>query len=269
MKNCLKCNAELYRNAKEPVCLKCRNNDKCECGNKKDWRAKQCKKCDSALTSERAKAQWQKLRPVMEHSIQKAAKKRKGIPIKPPVYCRMEGCGIRAEAHQLCHKHYARLKYKGSVELDYKPTAEERFWAKVDKTGDCWLWTGITNNKGYGMIGVERKHVLAHRFSLSLILGKMPDKQVLHKCDNPRCVNPDHLWEGTIQDNCRDKIAKGRHVWGSRSFNTTLTEADVAEIKRLLKTTNLFQREIAERLNTTTAVVCAINLGKTWKHVQI
>ena len=94
-----------------------------------------------------------------------------------------------------------------------------RFWRKVDQTGACWIWRGAISNKGYGQIsfsGRGSKRVLAHRVSWELSNGPIPDdKIVMHTCDNPPCVNPpcvnpDHLRIGTMQENQRDMIHKGR-----------------------------------------------------------
>lgn len=89
-------------------------------------------------------------------------------------------------------------------------STEARFWAKVDKTGDCWVWTAATNPKGYGQFYVEGMR-LAHRVSWILAHGPIPDDLcVLHRCDHPPCVNPAHLFLGTYADNNHDRDAKGR-----------------------------------------------------------
>jgi len=87
----------------------------------------------------------------------------------------------------------------------------QKFWDKVDKRGpdSCWNWLGMHNNEGYGLVGLMYRVYLAHRVSYTIAFGSIPDKLlVLHKCDNPRCVNPRHLYVGTHADNVRDRFIK-------------------------------------------------------------
>jgi hypothetical protein len=94
-------------------------------------------------------------------------------------------------------------------------TLPARFWAKVDKNGECWEWTGSRQGNGYGRFrtvgGRQGRTDYAHRLAALDALGPVPDgMEVCHRCDNRRCVRPDHLFYGTRTDNVRDCMAKGR-----------------------------------------------------------
>jgi hypothetical protein len=93
-----------------------------------------------------------------------------------------------------------------------------RFWSHVDKTtghgpnGECWIWIGATDSKGYGSTHIRKKTTSAHRASYIHTFGSIPDgMQLCHRCDTPLCVNPSHLFPGTQQDNINDMMKKGRH----------------------------------------------------------
>ena len=109
----------------------------------------------------------------------------------------------------------------------------KRFWSKVHKTNNCWIWTGSKRNKGYGafMWTGEDGEIIqgrAHRFSYEIMFGKIPKGLcVLHKCDNPACVNPNHLFLGTKADNNNDMRIKGRAVSGSHK-----TPVDLCHYKK-------------------------------------
>ena len=106
---------------------------------------------------------------------------------------------------------------------------------KIDPDSGCWLWQRGHNGMGYGQIGIgsmrdnSRRGALAHRVSYEIFKGSIPNELfVLHKCDAPRCVNPDHLFPGTQADNMADKLAKGRHHYAKRThcFNGHLYAGD-------------------------------------------
>lgn len=101
-------------------------------------------------------------------------------------------------------------------------TREERFWSKVQKMSkdNCWEWTGFRNDNGYGYMQVygknirPRKKIGAHRMSYIIHFGDIPKGFcICHKCDNRNCVNPNHLFLGTYNDNIQDMIKKGRAPW--------------------------------------------------------
>jgi len=97
-----------------------------------------------------------------------------------------------------------------------RKTVAERFWDKVDKTGECWLWTGA-RRRAYGYVGNGKGKVVdAQRLAWEITFGEIPEGlYVLHKCDNPQCVRPSHLFLGTARDNTLDMVAKGRHKGGA------------------------------------------------------
>ncbi len=102
-----------------------------------------------------------------------------------------------------------------------KVSIEERFWNKVKKTDTCWLWLGYLDKDGYGAIYTSRpnrKLLKAHRVSYELHKGAINDGMAIcHSCDNPTCVNPEHLWQGTIKDNTTDAFKKGRRTLDHRN----------------------------------------------------
>ena len=119
-------------------------------------------------------------------------------------------------------------------------TAEERFWAKVDKRGPlilksrCWVWTASQSADGYGHFRVGNKTLKAHRWSYGFHIGPVSNSLlVCHRCDVPSCVNPNHLFLGTDQDNATDCINKGRakHIAGVAVNTAKLTEAQVLDIR--------------------------------------
>lgn len=147
----------------------------------------------------------------------------------------------------------------------------DKFWLNVHKTDDCWLWSAGCTGAGYGGWQFDNKFVLAHRFSYELIHGPVPkDICVLHKCDNPPCVRPDHLFLGTHADNARDRDIKGRAAsrLGVGNGSAKLTESDVREIRYLYTTGGWTHRSLSLKYGVTQTPVQFLLQGKTWKHVN-
>lgn len=119
--------------------------------------------------------------------------------------CTIDGCSKLVRGHGWCPKHYSAWRRHGDP-LGHAPTAEERFWSRVDKTGDCWLWTGARNTAGYGHLRVNGPQAIAHRFAYELLVGPIPAGLHLdHLCRNHGCVNPAHLEPVT----CRENLMRG------------------------------------------------------------
>ncbi len=149
-------------------------------------------------------------------------------------------------------------------------TPIERFWSRVDKTSSdrgCWMWQGKPQNKGYGQLEVEGRSWLAHVFCWTLEQGKEPALNLLHSCDTPLCVNPDHLREGTQKDNMQDAKDRGRIAKGSAHYKAQLTDDVVIQVLRLFKE-GVKRSHIAKRLDIPWAAVYPICKGVTWRHIS-
>ena len=156
---------------------------------------------------------------------------------------------------------------------------EERFWAKVEKRGDdeCWPWTAF-KLKGYGRIGSGGKRgqiKYAHRLSLEFHLGRelTETECACHRCDNPECVNPHHLFVGTHADNMDDAWKKKRlgqglsPMRGEANPKAILTAADIPVIRARKASGETF-REISNDFGTSLEAIKNIVYGKVWRHVQ-
>lgn len=157
-----------------------------------------------------------------------------------------------------------------------------RFWSRVNKRGPvhptlgrCWVWTGKLTPKGYGQIVTHGRGNRPHRYSYEIHVGVIPTGLfVLHKCDNPSCVNPKHLFVGTHQDNQADKTEKGRQAKGSKNGWAVLTEVQVANIRRRYKLKRGYhdpvngQGGLAREFGVTQANISIIVRQEGWKHVK-
>jgi len=131
----------------------------------------------------------------------------------------------------------------------------------------CWLWTASTDPKGYGKIAIDRHPYIATRVSLA-IAGRRPKagENACHRCDNPTCVNPDHLFLGSQKENIHDMIAKGRHAVGERMPRSTLTSGQVLAIK-FLHSLGRSGKKMAAQYGVATMTVSRIINGHAWKHI--
>ena len=143
----------------------------------------------------------------------------------------------------------------------------ERFaemWTPVPESG-CWLWDGCCSKGGYGRIKLEGEARDTHRVSYEIHIGPIPGgTHVLHYCDTPACVRPDHLFLGTHRDNMKDKCSKMRHSFGERHPTSKIDKAAV----RAIKASPMTQRAIAAKYGISQSQVHRIKTGKNWKHIN-
>ena len=178
-----------------------------------------------------------------------------------------------------CHQDPKIRSAHGVVLISRCRTTAERFWEKVQKTEGCWEWIGYRTPYGYGSFGAggrQRGAVFAHRFAYELINGPVPNGLcVLHRCDNPPCVRPDHLFLGTKKDNTQDMMEKKRHgVYthpehirrGERHHRCRLTEGKVRGI-RLRVTAGESRETLALEHGVSRATIDDIVNRRTWRHL--
>jgi hypothetical protein len=129
----------------------------------------------------------------------------------------------------------------------------------------CWIWLGSVNEDGYGRVSWLRRNAHAHRVVYELLVGPIEaGKHLLHRCDNPCCVNPDHLFQGTPATNKADSVSKGRHVHGEKHPAAKLTDETAMQI--LLAHGK--HRDIAKQFGIHHSMVSGIKSRKQWKHLK-
>ncbi|GIN88690.1 hypothetical protein J6TS2_50760 [Heyndrickxia sporothermodurans] len=183
--------------------------------------------------------------------------------------CKIDGCKGKYKGLGYCTKHYQRFKKHGDPLKNNRRKKLITF--DIDENG-CFNCTSHAEcNGGYHRMRVGKdKHILIHRFIYEQCYGMIPnDLIVRHKCDNPHCINPEHLELGTYQDNMMDKVNRGRcnSPYGERVKQSKLKENDVKEIRYLL-TKNLGISEIARKYGVSPASISRIKDGISWVKVK-
>lgn len=191
--------------------------------------------------------------------------------------CCIKGCEKPVIALGLCVNHWRRNRkygspaaYKSHSGLFRGMPPEQRFWKQVKKTDSCWLWAGPMDRDGYGIFRGAVAGVIfskAHRFSYALHTGDLlHGMQALHTCDNPRCVNPSHLFSGTNADNMADKVRKGRSraPAGEHHHGVVLTEL---QVKAILKDPRP-HAQISVDYGVMPSTIGSIKQKVSWKHLE-
>lgn len=164
----------------------------------------------------------------------------------------------------------------------------DRFWGFVDKSGDCWIWKGCKDRGGYGFFRYKGKSLRAHRVSFELCVGEISEgNYICHRCDNPKCVNPSHLFQGTCMDNWNDCVNKGRSKWKENhpfrenpnlmsrgeSVNTSKLTEDSAKslFIEYITTPKSYGKlkRICEKYGITKSQVFNVLSGKSWSHLKL
>jgi len=183
--------------------------------------------------------------------------------------CSMPTCIARAVARGFCKYHYKVDRYGRTPRPTRGMTLSQRLEYYTDSSGGpdaCWLWKGHTDGCGYGMLGTAggRKE-RAHRVRWLLSHEPPGELQVLHKCDNPACNNPRHLFLGTHKDNMDDRDFKGRgnQPKGERAAKSKLTTPQVLRIRNGGESAAALSRELKVSMGT----IYHIRQGLTWRHL--
>lgn len=142
------------------------------------------------------------------------------------------------------------------------------FYFYVDKSGDCWNWIGTKNQWGYGRFTRNYKQVFAHREAYEMEFGKLePGSVVLHKCDNPGCVRPDHLFLGSHSSNQADKVSKNRQAKGSKIGSSVLKEGQVIEIRKKYSFRKVAYKDLAVEYGVCKDTIQKAVRGINWGHL--
>jgi len=195
--------------------------------------------------------------------------------------CKIEDCNGGHKAKGFCIKHYCRYLTHGDPTMVSKTRVrkfipvKDKFESKFVKGSEteCWEWMGTKDKDGYGDFNVnsgpnKNEKAKAHRLSYKLYNGKFDESlMVCHSCDNPGCVNFNHLFLGTAQDNATDMVNKNRSMRGENNNNAKLSEIDIRDIKRALKTKGVKRMDLAKKYGVNPMTITRIKTKESWKHL--
>lgn len=186
--------------------------------------------------------------------------------------CKIEDCLSPVKGRGLCQKHYFRERRRGDPRTtsitpgDATPEERLKFYGWDVTDPGCWEWRGPRHSDGYGRVAVGGARTGAHRLAYEAWVGPIPEGQIVrHKCDNPPCINPDHLEVGTNKDNTHDMIRRGRfvRVYGERANGSKLTAHQVLEVIRRHHDGQTV-RSIAAHFGVVESTIRHILAGRTW-----
>jgi hypothetical protein len=174
------------------------------------------------------------------------------------------------KVHPTQSEQIARYNYK-KFDIYFK-FAQFLHYVDIGEEDECWEWKGATDSYGYGkcLFKLHGKRIqFAHVASYEFFIGRRHGLKVCHSCDNPICVNPNHLWLGTQKQNVHDMMKKGRREWhglrGEDNWHSKLTMEQVKEIKKLYKTGKYTQQDLADKFKVSSWPIYAVLKGKTYR----
>jgi hypothetical protein len=194
-------------------------------------------------------------------------------PIKNLKKCSVENCvQLTAGKNGVCKEHYQEFLRNGTIKSYERDPIEIRFKSKykVDLNTDCWNWTASKDDCGYGYFLKDGRPHRAHRISYEFHKGPIPEGiEVCHTCDNPPCVNPDHLFLGTHKVNMGDMVNKGRSKGtpGEAHNKAKLTDEKVLEIRRLFNA-GYSESALVKKFKVCQSTINRVILRQTWSHVK-
>lgn len=188
--------------------------------------------------------------------------------------CKVDSCDRKAKCRGWCGMHHQRWYNHGDPLTTKMPTRglplKDRILGSITLApSGCWEWSLMRDDDGYGTMRVAGRNVRAHRKAYEAFKGPIPEGHLIrHSCDNPPCVNPEHLLPGTQKDNSDDKFSRGRDRFadGEDHGHTTLTVKQVLAIRQLMSAGES-SGVLAARFGVTRGTISNIALGRTWKNV--
>lgn len=184
--------------------------------------------------------------------------------------CSVEGCEKVSRARGYCNMHYLRLTRTGTLEARKSIPLYDKLFSQLKLVGDCWEWQGYLMANGYGVIVDVRAKKLVHRAMYEIIHGPIPDGLFCcHRCDNPKCCRPEHLFLGTHRENMDDMDSKGRRraPKGVQHPRAKVSDDDVL-LMRQMYSEGVMIVDIAKRFPVVPCTVSAIVNHKTWRHLS-
>lgn len=184
--------------------------------------------------------------------------------------CEISGCTRPHYGRGLCRLHYERMRATGDptkVTRVRNGTVADRLAHWSNPVGDCLEWSGRRTRDGYGQIVVAGRTRAAHRVAYEEAYGEIPPGLLIrHTCDNPPCINPQHLIPGTAKQNTHDSLDRGRWAWGEKNGDARLTNHQALEIYRRAQSGER-QRDLADEFGVGQSTVSRIARGESWAKV--